>query len=100
MKNLLALSAAALCLALSAPAFAQTKAPMAGASAPAATGAPMTGATMTKAEAKAANKKADADYKAAKKACKPMKGAEQKTCMKDAKDAHKKTEAEIKAAKK
>jgi hypothetical protein len=45
-------------------------------------------------------KKADADYKAAKDACKPMKGAEQKACMKQAKADHAKAEAEIKSAKK
>ena len=49
---------------------------------------------------KAAGKKADADYKAAKKACKPMKGAEHKTCLKEAKAKHEQEEKDIKAASK
>ena len=55
---------------------------------------------MAKADTKAMKKKADADYKAAKDACKPMKGAEQKACMDQAKADHTKAEADIKAAKK
>lgn len=79
MKTILALSAA-LCLGLSAPAFAQT-APDA-----------------AKADVKAMKKQADGDYKAAKEKCKPMKGDEQKACEKDAKAAHDKAQADIKRA--
>ncbi|HSV47175.1 MAG TPA: hypothetical protein VLJ58_15405 [Ramlibacter sp.] len=96
-KTLLALSSALL-LGLSSPVFAAAHAgaPMAGASGPAST-MPKADA---KADAKAMKKQADADYKAAKAKCKPMKGDEQKACMKDAKTAHTKAEADIKAAKK
>jgi hypothetical protein len=61
---------------------------------------PVHAADAAKAEAKAMDKKADADYKAAKDACKAMKGDEQKRCMADAKAQHEKTEADAKAMKK
>ena len=50
----------------------------------------------TKDDAKAMEKKADADYKAAKVACKPMKGDEEKACMKKAKADHEMHEAHAK----
>lgn len=50
----------------------------------------------TKADAKALEKKADADYKTAKDACKPMKGAEEKACKKSAKAVQEKAEARAK----
>jgi len=50
----------------------------------------------SKADAKALNKKGDDAYKAATKACKPMKGAEEKACMNSAKLAHAKSEAKSK----
>ena len=50
----------------------------------------------TKADAKAMDKKADADFKAAKEACKPMKGDEEKACMKKAKAEHEMAEAHAK----
>ena len=53
----------------------------------------------TGSDAKAMKKQADADYKAAKAKCKPMKGDEEKACKKDAKAAHEKAEADVKRAK-
>jgi len=50
----------------------------------------------TKDDAKAMEKKADADYKAAKDACKPMKGDEEKACMKNAKADHEVAKAHAK----
>ena len=50
----------------------------------------------TKADAKALEKKADADYKSAKETCKPMKGDEKKSCIKQAKATHEKAEAQAK----
>ena len=50
----------------------------------------------TKADAKAMDKKADADYKSAKAACKPMKGDEGKACMKKARAEHEMAEAHAK----
>lgn len=50
----------------------------------------------TKDDAKAMDKKADADYKVAKDACKPMKGDEGKMCMKKAKADHEVAEAHAK----
>lgn len=50
----------------------------------------------TKADAKAMEKKADAEYKAAKEACKPMKGNEGQACMKKARAEHEMTEAHAK----
>lgn len=50
----------------------------------------------TKDDAKAMEKKADADYKAAKDACKPMKGEEATACMKKAKAEHEVAEAHAK----
>jgi hypothetical protein len=55
---------------------------------------------MSKADAKAMKKQVEADYKAAKAKCKPLKGDEKKACTKDAKASHEKAEADIKAAKK
>jgi hypothetical protein len=43
-------------------------------------------------------KQADADYKAAKEKCKPMKGDEKKACEKDAKAAKAKADADMKRA--
>ena len=43
-------------------------------------------------------KQADADYKAAREKCKPMKGDEKKACDKDAKAAKAKADADIKRA--
>ncbi|MEO8280965.1 MAG: cell envelope biogenesis protein TolA [Ideonella sp.] len=50
----------------------------------------------TKDDAKAMEKKADADYKVAKETCKPMKGDEEKACMKKAKVEHEVAEAHAK----
>jgi mannitol-specific phosphotransferase system IIBC component len=50
--------------------------------------------------AKAARKQANDTYKADKAACKPMKGDEQKNCMKQAKAKHDQAAAEIKKMKK
>lgn len=50
----------------------------------------------TKADAKAMEKKADADYKAAKEACKPMKGDEASACTRKAKAEHEMAEAHAK----
>ncbi len=50
----------------------------------------------TKEDAKAMEKKADADYKAAKESCKPMKGDEGKACTKKAKVEHEVAEAHAK----
>ena len=82
-----------------APAGKSASAPMATPATPA-TPSPMAAAsgTMTKADAKAADKKSDADYKAAKAACKPMKGDEQKKCTKEAKAKHDQEQKDIKAA--
>jgi hypothetical protein len=89
MNKILALTAA-LCLGLSAPAFAQTSGSSGTTTAPA-------GASDTaKADVKAMKKQADGDYKAAKEKCKPMKGDEQKACEKDAKAAYDKAQADIK----
>ena len=99
-KILIALSTAALCLGFSASGFAASHvgaAPMSAASGAASGAAPMAKSD-TKSDTKAMKKKADADYKAAKDACKPMKGAEEKACMKQAKADHAKAEADIKAA--
>jgi len=51
-------------------------------------------------DAKAARKAADAAYKADKEACKPMKGDEHKSCMKEAKAKHDSAIKEAKAMKK
>jgi hypothetical protein len=51
-------------------------------------------------DAKAARKAADAAYKADKEACKPMKGDEHKSCMKEAKAKHDSAIKEAKARKK
>jgi hypothetical protein len=47
---------------------------------------------------KAMKKQADADYKAAREKCKPMKGDEKKACDKDAKAAKAKADADVKRA--
>jgi hypothetical protein len=88
MKTILAFSAA-LCLGLSAPAFA---------SGSSGTSAPAASPDAAKADVKAMKKQADGEYKAAKERCKPMKGDEQKACEKDAKAAHEKAQADIKRA--
>jgi hypothetical protein len=98
-KSLLTLAATTL-FALSGAsvmAASHTGAPMAGASA-AASATPMGAGDLagSKDDAKALKKTADATYKDAKKACKPMKGAEEKACMNDAKLAHEKAEAKAK----
>lgn len=93
MKNTLIAIAATALFGLSTFASAQSPA------APAATAAPATASTDlagTKDDAKAMKKTADATYKDAKKACKPMKGAEEKACMKDAKIAHERAEVKAK----
>ena len=56
-------------------------------------------AAMSKDEYKSQKDRIEADYKAAKAKCKPLKGDEQKACTKDAKAAHEKAEADIKRAK-
>ena len=53
-------------------------------------------ADTNKADAKAENKRINDEYTAARKACKPMKGAEQRSCEKQAKD---KRDADRKAMK-
>lgn len=49
---------------------------------------------------KATVKQADADYKAAKEACKPRQGNDKDVCMKEAKAAHVKVTADAKAKRK
>ena len=49
---------------------------------------------------KATVKQADADYKAAKEACKPRQGNEKDVCMKEAKATHVKVTADAKAKRK
>jgi hypothetical protein len=49
---------------------------------------------------KAARKQERAEYKAAKKKCESLKGAEEKACTKEAKAKHDKAEADAKAARK
>jgi len=51
-------------------------------------------------EAKAARKQANETYKADKAACKPMKGDEQKNCMKQAKAKHDQASAAVKKMRK
>lgn len=115
-KTLITLIAAA-GFGLGSTAFAasHTGAPMSGAAGSATTTTPSTGgaaagssmsggSTSTTAKAgatgdtKAMKKQAEADYKAAKALCKPMKGDEAKACTKDAKAAHEKAEADMKRA--
>jgi hypothetical protein len=100
MRKILALSAA-LCLALSAPIYAQTSGSAGTSGATGSTGsmgAAGSSSDAAKADIKAMKKQADGEYKAAKEKCKPMKGDEQKACEKDAKAAHDKAQADIKRA--
>jgi hypothetical protein len=97
-KSLITLAATALFALSGASVMAASHigAPMAGASAAAMPAASMASAgdlAGSKDDAKAMKKTAAATYKDAKKACKPMKGAEEKACMNDAKLAHEKAEA-------
>ena len=102
-KTFIAL-AAALMLGLSGGAFAQpspgaspsTSSSSGASSTPASGGASSTSPAGT--DTKAMKKQADADYKAAKAHCKPLKGDEQKACQKDAKSAHDKALADVKRA--
>lgn len=54
----------------------------------------------TAAQYKADKAKADADYKAAKKQCSPLKGNDEDVCKKEAKAAHESALAEAKAKRK
>ena len=102
-KSLLAFAASTLFALTSASVFsaAHTGAmPAPGSAAPMA--APMTASTAlagSKDDAKAMNQKGDDAYKAAKTACKPMKGDAEKSCKSDAKLAHDKSEAQSKGVK-
>ena len=97
-KSLLALAATTLFALSSASVFAAAHTGAAPMATPATGAAPMAMGDLSgsKADSKALNKKGDAEYKAAKKACKPMKGAEEKACMMDAKLVHEKNEAKAK----
>lgn len=93
-QSLIAISAAAVFGLTGVSAFAASH----GGAAPMATATATTSVDFsgTKADAKAMEKKADADHKTAKKACKEMKGDAEKSCLKEAKAAHEKAEAHAK----
>ena len=95
-KSLLAVAATAMFALSSASVFAAAHTGAAPMATPAAGAMAMGDLSGSKADAKSLNKKGDDEYKSAKKACKPMKGAEEKSCMNAAKLAHEKNEAKSK----
>jgi hypothetical protein len=97
-KNLITL-AAALCMGIAGTAVAQSSSGSTGSSASTggSTGGSSASASMAT-DTKAMKKQAEADYKAARELCKPMKGDEKKACEKDAKAAKTKADADVKRA--